>query len=109
MGLDKDKVLIPKLISVFSSFPPTSDIAATLLAQAYNEYAVQASACSAAAPTVVNLNGLIDGLKETLNTGGDYLDIAEPFADAFETYWTGALFGPTGSVVEISGTEWLCK
>jgi hypothetical protein len=105
MSLDKDKILIPNLTTVFASFPLTKEIAATMLANAYNTYALKGSACSGSPPTLVNIDGLIDGLKEALESSGNYLEKADVFSAAFETYWTGALFGPTGAVITISGTE----
>lgn len=79
---------------------PGATIAAAV-ATAYDTYAKLATACNALNPTVVNLPGLSDGLVAAfdISAGGkDAPTAAEEWADAFEAYWTGALFGATGVV-----------
>jgi hypothetical protein len=103
MSLDKSN-LQSGLLGVFASFPVTRDLAAQQLASAYDTYAKQGQSCAAATPTLVKLTDLENGLKDALNAGGSYGDVAQAFADAYEDYWTGALFGPTGTVTTIGGT-----
>lgn len=92
------------LASVWSSFPATIEIAANLWGVEYDTYAKLGQACSGLTPTVVNLSGMQGDLKDAMEAGGSYADLAQKVADAHEKYWTGALFGATGSVTVIGGT-----
>jgi hypothetical protein len=104
MPLDVSK-LTSGLLSAWSAYPPTTQIAATQWANAYNTYAMDAMACSASPPTLVMLADLISGIKDAIDAGGDYGDVADAISAAHEAFWTGALFGATGSVVAITGTS----
>ena len=92
------------LATAWAGFPPTAQAAADAWAAQYDAYAKLGQACSGLTPTVVNLSGLATGLKDAFAAGGDYPDQAQAIADAHEAYWTGALFGATGSVTAIGGT-----
>lgn len=93
------------LLSVISGFPATAALAANGLANAYNTYASTGQSCAGLTPTVVNLVGLQDELETTLDDDTqDASAAAEAWKDGLVTYWTGALFGPTGTVLlPISG------
>lgn len=92
------------LAAAWLSFPPTPASAAQQWASAYDSYASVAQACSGLTPTSVNLSGLESDLETIFTDGGSYSDIAQAMADAHEAYWTGALFGATGTVTVIGGT-----
>ena len=93
------------LLSVISGFPATAELAATGLANAYHTYAATGQSCAGLVPTVVNLVGLQDALKTTLEDDSqDASAAAEAWKDGLVMYWTGGLFGPTGTVLlPISG------
>lgn len=87
------------LLSLISSFPATAELAANGIANAYHSYAALGQSCAGLTPTLVNLPGLKSELKTTLEDDTqDAGDSAEAWKDGLVTYWTGALFGPTGIV-----------
>jgi len=97
------------LIPVFTpaTFPSSTALAASQIASAYNTYALLGQSCAGLTPTLVNLSGLTSGLSSSFSGGvsGDSVStIAQGIADAFSSYWTGALFGPAGSVTLIGGS-----
>jgi hypothetical protein len=102
MPLDKAS-LSSAMAATFASYPATADAAALALAADYDAYAKQGQSCAGLTPTAVNLAGLQNGLKAAF-AGGSYADVADAFGDACEAYWTGAQFGPTGTVTVIGGT-----
>ena len=70
------------------------------IATAYETYAMLAQHCGALTPTLVNKSALESALKAS---GAKYEDTdwsipAGEWADGFEAFWDGALFGGTGSV-----------
>jgi len=89
------------------SFPTSTAIAATQFGSAYNTYALLGQSCSLLTPTLVMLAALTAQLQSAFDnalTGTSVADTAQAMADAFAAYWTGALFGATGTVVLIAGT-----
>jgi len=102
MALNKSG-LISDLTNIFAGYPASAVIAATQIANAYDSYASAAQHCGLLNPTLVNLSDLRDGLQASMENQGSYATIAQEWADAFEAYWTGALFGVTGAVTTITG------
>jgi hypothetical protein len=75
------------------------------IANAYNTYALVAQSCAGLPPSFVNLPTLTSLLQIAMT--GHYLEPATParmWGDAFQAFWTGALFGVTGTVTVIPGT-----
>lgn len=104
MALNKDQDLTAPLIVVFSSYPETKELAASIIASTYNGYALNAMSCAAFNPTLVFLSGLTNGLIDALGEVSTD-DISQGWADAFYTYWNGAAFGATGLVTAIGGKD----
>lgn len=106
MPLDANALntLSSNLATLFASFPATTDVFATQLAAHYKTYALNAQSCAPAPPSLVFDTKLKDGIKSALDTGGTYSDAAQAWADAFDDFWTGAAFGPTGAVTTIGGS-----
>lgn len=92
------------LLSAWSAYPATTLLAATNWANAYDAYALQAQACNGLTPTVLNKPGLLQGIKDAIDSGGSYSAVANAIASAHETYWTAGKFGATGTVTLIAGT-----
>jgi len=99
--------LASALSTAWAAFPPTTDAGALATAAAYNTYALAAMAPSGLPPSLVMLADLQDGLKAALAAGGSYSDGAQAWADAFEAFWTNALFGATSTPPVIPGTSTL--
>ena len=100
--------LVTQLTPVFTAgLLPTSTRAeqARRIANAYNTYGMLAQSCAVLPPSLVNLPTLKTQLETAMKTW--YIDAWPPanmWGDAFQAYWTGALFGATGAVLATPGT-----
>jgi hypothetical protein len=86
--------------------PPyaSADSIASSIATTYDAYSRLAVSCAAQVPTVVNSSGCEAKFKEALGgTGNTAQQAATKWHAAVEIYWTGALFGVTGTVTIITG------
>lgn len=82
----------------------SSDEIATAIVAAYNIYALNAMSCSGSPPTLVNSSLCETKLKAAMTgSNPDGETAAEGWHEAFEAFWTGGIFGVTGSVISILG------
>jgi hypothetical protein len=100
--------LISGLTSAFTagqSPSTTRSQQAQRITNAYDTYARLAQSCAALPPSLVNTATLQQQLDSAMNaTPSTPPQAAQRWANAFQAYWTGALFGATGVVTVVPGT-----
>lgn len=84
-------------------FNANLDDIAIAISEAYNDYAMMAQSCGLLTPTIVYLDRLKNGMKQTLGSSNTIQQAAEQWSQSFYDYWDNALFGSTGIVTSITG------